>query len=138
MLGDKLRFFGYGIGWYYLTGTHRPGRTDLHAQYRQGLADGTVVGNPTNERNLVGTPEKIREWLRRYEATGVDEVMFLCPPIPHDDLMESLDLFDHEVLPEFRERDVEASKVKAERVAPIHSRPGRSARDAVPPRDAPC
>ena len=37
----------------------------------------------------------------------------------HDDIMESIELFGNEVLPEFAERDDDATAKKAERLAPV-------------------
>ncbi len=37
----------------------------------------------------------------------------------HEDIMESIELFGREVLPEFAERDVTSSAAKAARLAPI-------------------
>jgi hypothetical protein len=69
----------------------------------------------------VGTPEQIREYLRRYEELGVDQVIFVSQAgrNRHDDIMESLELFGKTVLPEFAERDEKLSAEKEARLAPI-------------------
>jgi len=118
ILGNKARFFSYGIGHYYLGTQHKPGVTDLWAAYEQGMADDTVPGSAERERNLVGGPERLREYLRRYEETGVDEVILLAPPIHHDDLMASFELFGTDVLPEFHDRDAGRVEQKMRRLAP--------------------
>ena len=58
-------------------------------------------------RGAVGTPDQIREYLRRYEECGVDQVIFCFQAgnNRHEHIMEALELFGREVLPEFAERD---------------------------------
>ena len=63
-------------------------------------------------RGAVGTPDQIRDYLRRYEECGVDQVIF-CSQAgknQHEHIMESLELFGREVLPEFLERDEKAAE----------------------------
>ena len=69
----------------------------------------------------VGTPAQIREFLRRYEEAGVDQVIFVMQAgrNRHEDIMASLELFAAEVLPEFKARDEAASRAKTERLAPV-------------------
>ena len=49
----------------------------------------------------------MREYLRRYEECGVDQVIFCSQAGKnrHEHIMESLELFGREVLPEFKDRD---------------------------------
>ena len=58
-------------------------------------------------RGAVGTPDQIREYLRRYEECGVDQVIFCyqAGKNRHEHIMEALELFGKEVLPEFTDRD---------------------------------
>jgi alkanesulfonate monooxygenase SsuD/methylene tetrahydromethanopterin reductase-like flavin-dependent oxidoreductase (luciferase family) len=119
MLGNTARFFGYGIGHYYLGDQHKPGATDLWANYEKGMADDTIPGSVDRDRRLVGPPEKLRDYLKAFEDIGADEVMFLAPPIAHADLMASLEKFGRDVLPEFIERDEKAAQAKAKRLEPI-------------------
>ncbi len=134
-------FFGYSLGHYYLFGEHRPGVTDVwsefeHRRAEQGYDPEAVRRAATNPERLgarvveqgvsglrgaVGTPEQIREYLRRYEELGVDQVVFVSQAgrNRHEDIMESLELFGCEVLPEFAERDKRLSAQKAERLGPV-------------------
>jgi hypothetical protein len=52
---------------------------------------------------------------------GVDQIIFVSQAGKnrHEDIMESLELFGREVLPEFAERDEKASAEKAKRMEPI-------------------
>jgi alkanesulfonate monooxygenase SsuD/methylene tetrahydromethanopterin reductase-like flavin-dependent oxidoreductase (luciferase family) len=72
--GAHLRFFGYTIGKYYLDGRVRPGRSNSWEEFeavRDQLPD--MGESPTS---AIGTPEAIREHLRRLQAAGVD-----CGPV---------------------------------------------------------
>ncbi len=134
-------FFGYSLGHYYLFGEHRPGVTDVWSEFEQRRAEQgydpeavrRAAANPerlgaravqqgvSGLRGAVGTPKQIREYLRRYEELGVDQVVFVSQAgrNRHEDIMESLELFGTEVLPEFAERDERLSAEKAERLGPV-------------------
>jgi alkanesulfonate monooxygenase SsuD/methylene tetrahydromethanopterin reductase-like flavin-dependent oxidoreductase (luciferase family) len=141
---EGANFFGYSLGHYYLFGQHQPGRTDVWAEFeerraqqgydpeavRKAAANPERLGAKAVEqgvaglRGAVGTPEQLREFLRRYEEYGVDQVIFVSQAGKnrHEDIMESLALFGREVLPEFAERDERREKEKAARLAPIIER----------------
>ena len=72
-------------------------------------------------RGCIGTPDQLREYLRRFEEAGVDQVIFVMQAgrNEHEHIMESIEIFGREVLPEFLERDEAASAEKAERLAPV-------------------
>jgi alkanesulfonate monooxygenase SsuD/methylene tetrahydromethanopterin reductase-like flavin-dependent oxidoreductase (luciferase family) len=122
ILGNTARFFNYGIGHYYLGDQHKPGVTNLRESYDKGMADDTIPGSRDQDLSMVGSPKKIREYFRAWEDTGADEVMFLLPPVRHEDLMDSLEHFGKHVLPEFLERDEIAAARKAQRMEPIVER----------------
>ena len=72
-------------------------------------------------RGAIGTPDQIRDYLRRYEEAGVDQVI-LCSQSGHnrhEHIMESLELFGRDVLPEFVDRDEQAQREKAQRLEPV-------------------
>jgi alkanesulfonate monooxygenase SsuD/methylene tetrahydromethanopterin reductase-like flavin-dependent oxidoreductase (luciferase family) len=132
-------FFGYSLAHYYVFGDHVPGRTDVWREFqeRRGkmgyspeaalaarsetLGAKAAAGDETGLRGAVGTPSQLREFLRRYEAAGVDQLIFVLQAgrNRHEDIMESIELFGREVLPEFAERDPAQSAAKAERWAPV-------------------
>jgi hypothetical protein len=137
---EGANFFGYSLGHYYIFGKHRPGRTDVWAEYveRRGaqgfdpaaiakavrderLGAKVAAGDSTGLRGSIGTPDQVREYLRRYEEAGVDQVIFVLQAgrNRHEHIMESIELFGREVLPEFAERDVMLSEAKTEHWAPI-------------------
>ena len=125
-------FFGYSLAHYYVFGRHQPGVTDVWAEYEQrrteqGFDPEAVAAAAVNSdrlgakvvddgaaglRGAVGTPDQVREYLRRYENAGVDQVIFTAQAGKnrHEDIMESLELFGREVLPEFMEREERAIK----------------------------
>jgi len=138
---EGANFFGYSLAHYYVFGRHQPARTDVWAEFQkrraeQGYDPDAVTAAAQNQERLgakvveqgvgglrgaVGTPEQLREYLRRYEECGVDQVIFCyqAGKNRHDHIMEALELFGREVLPEFAERDERAQRAKAERLAPI-------------------
>ena len=134
-------FIGYSLGHYYVFGRHKPGRGNLWAEFQQRRTEkgfdpdavASAAGNSqalgatvahdgaTGLRGAMGTPAQIRDYLRRYENSGVDQVILSCSAgrNRHDHIMESLELFAREVLPEFMERDERQQREKAERLAPV-------------------
>jgi alkanesulfonate monooxygenase SsuD/methylene tetrahydromethanopterin reductase-like flavin-dependent oxidoreductase (luciferase family) len=141
---EGANFFGYSLAHYYLFGQHRPGTTDVWAEFeerraqqgydpeavRRAAANPERLGAKAVEqgvsglRGAVGTPEQIREFLRRYEELGVDQVIFVSQAgrNRHEHIMESLELFGTQVLPEFAERDERLTKEKEARLAPVIER----------------
>jgi alkanesulfonate monooxygenase SsuD/methylene tetrahydromethanopterin reductase-like flavin-dependent oxidoreductase (luciferase family) len=132
-------FFGYSLGHYYIFGEHMPGTTDVWAEFveRRGergyspeieaaleserLGAKIAAGDRTGLRGATGTPQQIREYLRRFEEAGVDQVIFIMQAGKnrHEHICESLEKFGTEVLPEFAERDEALVAAKAERLAPV-------------------
>ena len=138
---EGANFFGYSLAHYYLFGQHQPGHTDVWSEFqarrgergydpdavRQAQANPERLGakvverGSTGLRGTIGTPEQIRQFLLRFEEAGVDQVIFVSQAgrNRHEHIMESLELFGREVLPEFMERDEAAAKAKAARLEPV-------------------
>jgi alkanesulfonate monooxygenase SsuD/methylene tetrahydromethanopterin reductase-like flavin-dependent oxidoreductase (luciferase family) len=132
-------FFGYSLAHFYVFGDHVPGETDVWQEFQerrgklgyspeaaiaarsQTLGAKVAAGDESGLRGAVGTPDQLREYLRRYEAAGVDQVIFVMQAgrNRHEHIMESLELFATEVMPEFKERDPAHVARKQERFAPI-------------------
>jgi len=113
---DGFRFFGYALGHHYIFGTHKPGRTDVWANFEK-----TRAMLPEEGANRgIGTPDQLREHLRAFNETGVDQVAFIQQGgrNRHDHICESLELFAKDVLPEFKEREEERERRKQEELAP--------------------
>ncbi|MET9214045.1 MULTISPECIES: LLM class flavin-dependent oxidoreductase [unclassified Nocardia] len=117
-LGVGGGFFSYGIMHYYMTGMHTPGRTQVWQSYLDAVKDDPTVAYGPG-RGAIGSPDTVREFLRGYEASGVDEIILLLNPRSHEATMESLEIMGKQVLPEFIERDESAVAEKAKRMAPI-------------------
>jgi alkanesulfonate monooxygenase SsuD/methylene tetrahydromethanopterin reductase-like flavin-dependent oxidoreductase (luciferase family) len=136
---EGANFFGYSLAHYYVFGEHQPGVTDVWAQYverraeqgydvnveaaleQERLGAKVAAGDNSGLRGAVGTPDQIREFIKRYEDAGVDQLIFVSQAgkNKHEDIMESLELFGKEVLPEFLDNKDKANQLKAQKVAPI-------------------
>jgi alkanesulfonate monooxygenase SsuD/methylene tetrahydromethanopterin reductase-like flavin-dependent oxidoreductase (luciferase family) len=113
------QFFGFSFGW-----THGPvqhGRDNVYREFKRRLEHAESLEALTTEPEdegakalyragqrgmFMGSPEYIRENVRKYEAANVDMLMFIlqCGDRKHEDIMASLELFAKEVMPEFHER----------------------------------
>jgi len=113
---EGFQFFGYALAHYYLFGTHVPGRTNVFESFQQNAA---LMPQPPN-RGGIGTPDQVRKHLNAFEATGVDQVVFIQQGgnNRHEDICASLELFAAQVMPEFREREAVRARRKAEELAP--------------------
>jgi alkanesulfonate monooxygenase SsuD/methylene tetrahydromethanopterin reductase-like flavin-dependent oxidoreductase (luciferase family) len=132
-------FFGYSLAHFYVFGEHVPGSTNVWQEFlerrdklgyspeaaiaaeQERLGAKIAAGDNSGLRGAVGTPEQLREFLRRYEEAGVDQLIFVMQAGKnrHEDIMSSLELFGHDVLPEFKERDEKARAAKAAHWEPI-------------------
>lgn len=111
MGAEAYGFFIYGLGHYSFFGEHVPGHTDIWDEFKNHPKEFALPEGRTQD--CVGSPERLRNQLREFEAVGIDQVICLSQAgnISHDMLCSSIELFGKEVLPEFKERD-EASAPK--------------------------
>jgi len=132
-------FFGYSLGHYYVFGEHVPGTTDVWKEYvekraehgyspevavaleQERLGAKIAAGDTKGLRGATGTPDQIREYVRRFEEAGVDQLIFVMQAGKnrHEDICEAIELFGKEVLPEFKERDEKLVADKAKRLEPV-------------------
>lgn len=131
-------FFGYSLAYYIAFGDYKPGSNNLWRDFQQKRADkgydpeaaiaervklGAKFkdGQTSGLRGCVGTPDQLREYLRRYEDVGVDQLIFILQSgnNQHEHIMEALELFGKEVMPEFLDRDRNQQKQKMERLQPL-------------------
>jgi len=115
---DGFRFFGFALAHHYVSGQHRPGRTDIwesYVQARRSLPDDAGRG--------IGTPEELRAHLEGFEQAGVDQVVFIQQSgrNRHEHICASLELFASEVMPEFRAREEARQRRKQAELAPYVS-----------------
>ena len=121
---DGFEFFGFALGSLYGFGEHKPGRTNLWEQFRalktanQEVTD--VTRALTGGQGGIGTPDDLREHLRKFEACDVDQVTFIQQAglNQHEHICESLEIFAAEVMPEFKAREAAREAKKAEELAP--------------------
>jgi alkanesulfonate monooxygenase SsuD/methylene tetrahydromethanopterin reductase-like flavin-dependent oxidoreductase (luciferase family) len=138
---EGANFFGYSLAHYYVFGRHQPARTSVWDEFQarraeQGYDPEAVILAAQNDdrlgakvveqgvgglRGAVGTPDQIREYLRRYEECGVDQVIFCfqAGKNRHEHIMEALELFGREVLPEFADQSESRERDKEKRLAPV-------------------
>ena len=73
-------------------------------------------------------------YFRRFEDAGVDQMIFVMQAGKnrHEHIMESIELFGNEVLPEFAERDVAYRAKKTKELEPIIEMVMKRKRDDAP------
>ncbi|MGP0029087.1 MAG: LLM class flavin-dependent oxidoreductase [Acidimicrobiales bacterium] len=128
---DGGHFFGYSLAHYYAFGIHQLGHTSVWDEFTEnrsrfgfdrGVAarEGQALGVTLIERGLgalrgaIGTPDQLRDLIRRYERAGIDQLIFVSQAgrNRHEDICASMVLFAREVMPEFAERADEADRRK--------------------------
>jgi alkanesulfonate monooxygenase SsuD/methylene tetrahydromethanopterin reductase-like flavin-dependent oxidoreductase (luciferase family) len=134
---DGAHFFGYSLAHYYVFGDHRPGATNVYEEFLArrddvGFARSIITADAAplgvrvlqqglgSLRGAIGSPEQVRDLCQRYEAAGVDQLIFVMQAGPnrHEHICESIELFASEVMPEFAQRADAADARRAERFAP--------------------
>ena len=134
---DGGHFFGYSLTHYYVFGEHHPGRTSIWDEFQERRAEvgfAREIITPEQAplgvkilqqglgslRGAVGTPDQVRDLVRRYQAAGVDQLIFVLQAgrNRHEHICEAIELFATEVMPEFAEGRDGREAEKAERMAP--------------------
>ena len=128
-------------------GGHRPGQANVYRDFlnrsgetasiqaaRGGFlsADEIASGEPGDEiakalyraarsGNAIGSAETIRRTLLKYEAQNLDVMIFVaqCGDRKHEHIMESIERFGRDVLPEFKERHARHQAWRAEQLAGV-------------------
>ena len=103
----------------------RPGRSGLWDSFQRMRGDRTAelvarADDPGYRGAGIGTPEDMRAHLREFQAAGVDQVIFLqqAGHNRHQHITAALELFAHDVAPEFhRDADLREAR-KREDLAP--------------------
>src|SRR5258706_10474490 len=114
---DGFRFFTYALGHHYGFGIHTPGRTNIWEAFEKAKEAMPPVGGGEDG---IGTPDQLREHLRKFNEVGVDQVSFIQQGgrNKHEHICEALELFATDVMPEFKERQAARDKKKREELAP--------------------
>jgi alkanesulfonate monooxygenase SsuD/methylene tetrahydromethanopterin reductase-like flavin-dependent oxidoreductase (luciferase family) len=132
---DGAHFFGYSLGHFY-GGAHLVGGTDLWQSFgenraEQGFAREIVEASAAplavrllqeglgSLRGAIGTPAQVTDLIARYQAAGVDQVMFVMQAgkNTHEHICESIELFASDVLPRFADGREKEEAAKADRLA---------------------
>ena len=128
-------------------GGHRPGQANVYRDFlnrsgetasvqaaRGGFLSGEEIasGEPGDEiakalyraarsGNAIGSAETIRRTLLKYEAQNLDVMIFVaqCGDRKHEHIMESIERFGRDVLPEFRGRHARQKAWRAEQLAGV-------------------
>jgi alkanesulfonate monooxygenase SsuD/methylene tetrahydromethanopterin reductase-like flavin-dependent oxidoreductase (luciferase family) len=133
---DGADFFGYSLTHYYGIAEHRPGVTDVHQEFKRrrdqaGFArhiirpDQAPLGVRLLQEGLgslrgaIGDPDQVLDLLKRYEAAGVDQVIFIqqAGNNRHEHICGALELFAEQVMPHFVDGREEREQAKLERLA---------------------
>ena len=111
---DHQRFFKYGLAHYYRFGKHVPGDSQLWRDFEAAEQE------PMAGLDGVGSPDELKDNFRAYEEIGLDQLILLqqAGRMETSVIVDSLNLFGTEVLPEFIERDRIQSEKKAQELAP--------------------
>jgi luciferase family oxidoreductase group 1 len=110
-------FFVFCLSHYGRHGIPNPGESNLWEAYQEWRH--TEKAQETLRSGLIGSPATIREKLRTFEATGVDQVILLAQAgrTSHADICASLELFARDVMPEFHAREPLHEQWKADVLA---------------------
>ena len=139
---DGAHFMGFGISHFYYEEGYDPqyganvyeqfGEKRDEAGYSRETATESVQrlstriqrGDQKSLRAAIGTPDQVREFMRRYEEAGMDQMLlqFQLGNNDHEHICEAMELFAKEVMPEFLERDEEHQIRKMERLQPAIDR----------------
>jgi alkanesulfonate monooxygenase SsuD/methylene tetrahydromethanopterin reductase-like flavin-dependent oxidoreductase (luciferase family) len=133
---DGAHFFAYSLGHFYGGGTHRVGDSNLWQSFgtdrtehgfareivhadAQPLAVRLLQAGMGSLRGAIGTPGQVTDLIARYEAAGVDQVMFVLQAgnNRHEHICESIERFAREILPRFADGREEKELAKADRLA---------------------
>jgi alkanesulfonate monooxygenase SsuD/methylene tetrahydromethanopterin reductase-like flavin-dependent oxidoreductase (luciferase family) len=106
---DGIPFFQFALRFYSADriGKSRqrpaPGTVNLWAEYEAWKRNNPQAHARALSGGLIGSPETIRQRLRKFETSHVDQIILLnqAGKNSHEHICESLELFAQEVMPEF-------------------------------------
>ncbi len=109
---DGWTFFQFALRFYASHGPVEPESVGLWDEYL-GWKE-TPKAQEQLRGGLIGSPETIRQKLRKFEESNIDQVILLnqAGRTTHEDICASLELFAREVMPEFHAREPEHQKWK--------------------------
>jgi alkanesulfonate monooxygenase SsuD/methylene tetrahydromethanopterin reductase-like flavin-dependent oxidoreductase (luciferase family) len=112
---DGIPFFQFALKFYSADriGKQRdrppPGTVDLWAEYERWKTANPEAHERAISGGLIGSPETIRNRLRKFAGSHVDQIILLnqAGKNTHEHICESLELFAKEVMPEFQAMEPE-------------------------------
>lgn len=123
---EGFEFFGYAMG-ALVQNDQVPGRTTLWEEFQELRGEGGTQKRIDKAKSLgdsyqscIGTPADARRHLRKMEAAGVDQIVFLqqAGRNTSEDICASLNLFASELLPEFHDTEQARLDKKQAELAP--------------------
>lgn len=110
-------FFQFSLRFYNTHGPVVPGTVNLWDEYQAWRA--TPEGQKLSTTGLIGSPATLRERMRKFEASNIDQVILLLQAGKnrHEDICASLELFASEVMPEFHDREADHQAWKRKVIA---------------------
>lgn len=122
---EGFEFFGYALA-AMVTQDQKPGRTDMWGDFIKQRGNKTEEMVQASQEMMtqpagIGTPDDMIEHLRAFQASGVDQVIFMqqAGRNRHDHICESLELFARSVMPVFADEVAAREAKKAEELAPF-------------------
>src|SRR6202140_3004653 len=114
---DGATFFQFALRFYGASQNRQrpaPGTVNMWDEYNKWKRDNPEAQEAALRGGLIGSPETIARKLRRFRTSHIDQVILLnqAGKNSHEHICESLELFAHEVMPEF-EHDPEHDAWKA-------------------------
>ena len=107
-----LRYYGAARG----RQRPAPGAVNMWEEYNRWKREHPDEAARALGGGLIGSPETIRKKLRKFETSHIDQVILLnqAGRNTHEDILESLELFAREVMPEFHANIPEHERWKAQ------------------------
>jgi alkanesulfonate monooxygenase SsuD/methylene tetrahydromethanopterin reductase-like flavin-dependent oxidoreductase (luciferase family) len=112
---EGFQFFGYALQ-SLMVRPSTPGRTTLWEDFQKQRAAQHSTSFAVRGAAGIGSPAQVRADLERFEAVGVDQVIFLqqAGNNRHEHICESLQKFAQDVMPVFQAREAEREARKCE------------------------
>lgn len=106
-----LRFYGNQPG----RARPRAGSVNVWDEYQAWKRENPEQAERALRTGLIGSPETIRNKLRKFATSNVDQIVFLnqAGRNTHEHICEGLELFAKEVMPEFHAQEAEHQEWKA-------------------------
>lgn len=107
---EGLTFFQFALRFYGSSADRRrppAGTVNLWDEFVKWKTENPETVERALRGGLVGSPDTIRNKLRKFESSNVDQIILLnqAGKNSHEHICESLELFAKEVMPEFQARD---------------------------------